>query len=105
MKMRMVSTEDGVEYWFDITESIQMILGNVVKSAEIMMVSIPSCASEQEKGGLIDMYTLNLERRKHYAKKMQRFDFDGHPLEITFTNDYTIRMQGSEWASFQLIKD
>lgn len=103
MNMRTVSTDDGVEYWFDVTESIQGILGDIVQSAEIMMTNLPNTTNEKDKNNILNMYSINIEQRNHRARKMHHFNFDQHPLEITFTNGRKIRMHGTEWASFRLM--
>ena len=89
--------DNEYEWWMDITDCVQMIFGDIVQEAKIM---ISPYATEHE------IYRdVNEEYDSIYenALELKKIELDDCPIQITFINGKSIEFECTEYGDIRLI--
>ena len=87
------------EYWVDITDTIQYLMGDIVASAKMCMMHTDETIDESDIPVFQELISGQIRKLLESVKETNNFAFDEHKLDITFVNGKTVRFQSSEWCS------
>jgi hypothetical protein len=94
IKLKTIKNGTDTELWLDVSEQIQELFGDIVKTAKIQLTSYDG---DKYRDG----YKQTAKKCLENFKKHKRFEFCGDVLEIEFNNGKTVRIFISEDGSIR----
>ena len=87
------------EYWYDITEQMKELIGDVINSAQIRLLCLDTNITEFEADLMQELVSAKYMQFINDFNQNNNLNIDEHLLEISFTTGKTIRIQASEWLT------